>query len=136
MQGTICVYYFSYEFSIQCPRYQPIFMLPLHCMIYSWFVLSTRIVISFFRIFSDIAHLPFKDWFFSQFLDFFFFLVDMVVLSCCNLSSVSVNDSLQLKNTSFLPLSFTWNCIPLIPKPIRQEEGKMSFPVMQFQHKG
>lgn len=51
----------------------------------------------------------------------------MVLLNCCNLGSVSVNDSLQLKNTSFLALSFTWNCMLLIPKPIRQEEKKCCF---------
>ena len=43
--------------------------------------------------------------FFLFFSFFFFFLVGMAVLNCCSLSGVSVNDTLQLENTSFLSFS-------------------------------
>ena len=58
--------------------------------------------------------------------ELFFFLVD-VVLNCCNLSGVSVNDTLQLKNTSFLSLSFAWNCMFLVPKPLGKRRKNATF---------
>jgi hypothetical protein len=58
--------------------------------------------------------------------ELFFFLVD-VVLNCCNLSGVSINDTLQLKNTSFLSLSFAWNCMFLVPKPLGKRRKNATF---------
>lgn len=101
-------------------------MLLLQYMIYSWFVLSTWIGISFSRMLFWHTHLSFKDWFPSQYLSLFYFFWLTWLYWATVISAVSqLMIPFCFSRPSFLVYPMEWQAS--IPNPIRQGKAESLF---------